>query len=170
MTSPARGPANAPVTIIEFSDFQCKSCAYVSPTLEQVVAKYGRKVRLVFRQFPRPEDQNAVKAAEASLCANEQGKFWEMHDLLFKDQQSTGVTALESKAAAIAGIDLDRFSNCLESGRQRAAVQTDINFGNIAGVNGTPTFIINGHAVSGPVPADAISDLIAKELRKRDHS
>ncbi|HYL04619.1 MAG TPA: thioredoxin domain-containing protein, partial [Thermoanaerobaculia bacterium] len=135
MGFPARGPATAPVTIVEFSDFQCPFCSRVTPTLDQVVSKYGNKVRLVFRQFPLPMHPNAAKAAEASLCANEQGKFWEMHDAMFKDQAGLAVDGLKSKAAAIAGLNAASFNSCLDSGKETKAVQSDMQAGTKAGVN-----------------------------------
>jgi len=164
---PARGPATAPVTIVEFSDFQCPFCSKITPTLEQVVSKYGTKVRLVFRQFPLPMHPNAAKAAEASLCANEQGKFWEMHDAMFKDQGGLGVDGLKSKAAGIAGINAASFNACLDSGKQTPAVQSDMKAGNKAGVNGTPAMFVNGRFISGVVSADDLSKVIDDELKRK---
>ncbi len=162
---PARGPAAAPVTIVEFSDFQCPFCSRITPTLEQVVSKYGNKVRLVFRQFPLPMHPNAAKAAEASLCANEQGKFWEMHDAMFKDQAGLAVDGLKSKAAGIAGINAASFNSCLDSGKETPAVQSDMKAGTKAGVNGTPAMFINGRFISGVVSADDLSKVIDEELK-----
>jgi protein-disulfide isomerase len=164
---PARGPASAPVTIVEFSDFQCPFCSRITPTLEQVVSKYGNKVRLVFRQFPLPMHPNAAKAAEAALCANEQGKFWEMHDAMFKDQSGLAVDALKSKAAGISGLKAADFNSCLDSGKEAQAVQVDLKAGNKAGVNGTPSMFINGRFISGVVSADEISKVIDEELKRR---
>jgi protein-disulfide isomerase len=164
---PAKGPANAPVTIVEFSDFQCPFCSRVTPTLEQVVSKYGNKIRLVFRQFPLPMHPNAAKAAEASLCANEQGKFWEMHDLMFKDQAGLSVEGLKSKAAGIAGINAASFNSCLDSGKQTPAVQSDVKEGSKAGVNGTPAMFVNGRFISGAVSTDDISKVIDDELKRK---
>jgi protein-disulfide isomerase len=162
---PAKGPAGAPVTIVEFSDFQCPFCSRITPTLEQVVSKYGNKVRLVFRQFPLPMHPNAAKAAEASLCANEQGKFWEMHDAMFKDQAGLAVDGLKSKAAGIAGINAATFNSCLDSGKETPAVQSDMKAGTKAGVNGTPAMFVNGRFVSGVVSADDLSKVIDEELK-----
>jgi protein-disulfide isomerase len=167
---PARGPASAPVTIVEFSDFQCPFCSRITPTLDQVVSKYGNKVRLVFRQFPLPMHPNAAKAAEAALCANEQGKFWEMHDAMFKDQGGLAVDALKTKAAAISGINAANFNSCLDSGKQTPAVQADMKAGNKAGVNGTPAMFVNGRFISGVVSADDISKVIDEELKRRGAS
>lgn len=167
---PAKGPAGAPVTIVEFSDFQCPFCSRVTPTLEQVVSKYGNKLRLVFRQFPLPMHANAAKAAEASLCANEQGKFWEMHDAMFKDQAGLAVDALKSKAAGIAGINAASFNSCLDSGKETLAVQSDMKAGTKAGVNGTPAMFVNGRFISGAVSADDLSKIIDEELKRKGAS
>jgi protein-disulfide isomerase len=163
---PARGPANAPVTIVEFSDFQCPYCGRLIPTLEQVKAKYGDKIRIVFRQFPLPMHPNAQKAAEASLCANEQGKFWELHDAMFKNQQELAVDSLKTKAAAL-GLKPDVFNQCLDSGKYVAKVQEDQKAGTAAGVNGTPAMFINGRFLSGAVPLDQITSVIDEELKRK---
>ncbi|HVT57796.1 MAG TPA: thioredoxin domain-containing protein [Thermoanaerobaculia bacterium] len=166
---PARGPINAPVTVVEFSDFQCPYCASLRPTLEQVVARYGDKVRLVFRQFPLPQHGNAAKAAEAALCANEQGKFWPMHDALFGDQSKLDVASLKSKAAAL-GLDGQSFDACLDSGKEAAAVRGDFKAGEQAGVPGTPALFVNGRAIDlAPkvAPLDAISQVIDEELKRK---
>ncbi|HEV3457040.1 MAG TPA: thioredoxin domain-containing protein, partial [Thermoanaerobaculia bacterium] len=167
---PARGPASAPVTIVEFSDFQCPFCSRVTPTLEQVVSKYGSKVRLVFRQFPLPMHPNAAKAAEAALCANEQGKFWEMHDAMFKDQAGLAVDGLKTKAAGIAGLNAASFNSCLDSGKETPAVQGDMQAGSKAGVNGTPAMFVNGRFISGAVSTDDLSKVIDDELKRKGAS
>ncbi len=163
---PAKGPANAPVTIVEFSDFQCPFCSQLIPTLEQVKAKYGDKVRIVFRQYPLPFHQNAAKAAEAALCANEQGKFWELHDVMFKNQNALGVEDLK-KSAATLGLNSDEFGKCLDSGKNAAVVQSDMKEGSAAGVSGTPAMFINGRFISGAVPIDQITTVIEDELRRK---
>ncbi len=168
-TGPAKGgPAGAPVTIVEFSDFQCPFCGRVTPTLQEVVSKYGSKVRLVFRQFPLPMHSNAAKAAEAAECANDQGKFWEMHDAMFKDQGALAVDSLKTKAAAIPGINAAAFNSCLDSGKDQPLVQADMKAGNKAGVNGTPAMFINGRFISGAVSADELSKIIDDELKRKN--
>jgi protein-disulfide isomerase len=169
-SGPAKGPTAAPVTIVEFSDFQCPFCSRITPTLDQVVSKYGDKVRLVFRQFPLPMHPNAAKAAEAALCANEQGKFWAMHDAMFKDQAGLAVDALKTKAAAIAGMNAASFNSCLDSGKETPAVQADQKAGNKAGVNGTPAMFVNGRFISGVVSADDLSKVIDDELKRKGAS
>jgi len=163
-TGPAVGPVNAPVTIVEFSDFQCPFCQRLFPTMQQVAAKYGDKVRIVFRQFPLKIHANAAKAAEASLCANEQGKFWELHDAMFKGHDLT-VEKLKASAASL-GLDSDAFDKCLDSGRTAATVQNDLEDGAAAGVSGTPALFINGRVISGAVPLEEITPVIDDELRR----
>jgi protein-disulfide isomerase len=165
-TGPAKGPDNAPVTIVEFSDFECPFCSRINPTLDQVRETYGDKVRIVFRHYPLPMHPNAVKAAEASMCAHEQGKFWEMHDLLFAEQQQLGVDALKAKASQL-GLDTEDFNQCLDSGEYTDEVQADLQAGTAAGVSGTPAMFINGIPVSGAVPYEQISSVIDEELERK---
>jgi protein-disulfide isomerase len=163
---PAQGPADAPVTIVEFSDFQCPFCSRVIPTLERVTEEYGEKVRLVFRQFPlhriHPEAQ---KAAEASFCADDQGKFWEMHDAMFADQGGLAVDKLKEKAAALE-LDEAAFAECLASDKYADRVDADLQAGTAAGVSGTPALFINGRFLSGAQPFDEIAKVIDDELKR----
>lgn len=165
-TGPSKGPENAPVTIVEFSDFQCPFCSRVIPTLNQVKEKYGDKVRIVFRQYPLPFHQQAQKAAEASLCANDQGKFWQLHDAMFANQQALGVDQLKAKAAEL-GLNADSFNSCLDSGKYAAQISTDMKEGSAAGVSGTPAMFINGRFVNGAVPFEEIDAVVADELRRK---
>ena len=165
-TGPSKGPANAPVTIVEFSDFQCPFCSRLTPTLKQVEEKYGDKVRIVFRQYPLPFHQNAQKAAEASLCAADQGKFWEMHDAMFKNQQQLAVENLKTKAAEL-GLNAESFNSCLDSGKFQAKVAEDQQAGTAAGVSGTPALFINGRFINGAVPLEQITEVIDDELHRK---
>lgn len=161
---PAMGPEDAPVTIVEFSDFECPFCSRVVPTLEQVKENYGDQVRLVFKQFPlRQIHPNAQKAAEASLCAHDQGKFWEMHDAMFANQKNLSVPALKSQAEGL-GLDAGQFAECLDSGRYAEVVQEDLEQGSAAGVSGTPALFVNGRFLSGAVPYEQIAQVIDDEL------
>jgi protein-disulfide isomerase len=164
-TAPVQGPTAAPVTIVEFSDFQCPFCSRLLPTLEQVKKKYGDKVRIVFRQYPLPIHYNAPKAAEAALCANDQGKFWEMHDAMFADQQGLAPEGLKAKATKI-GLKADQFASCLDADKHADEIKKDIAAGSAAGVSGTPAMFVNGRFISGAVPLDDITKVIDDELKK----
>ena len=164
---PARGPATAPVTIVEFSDFECPFCGRLFPTLKIVERIYLDRVRIVYRQFPlRRIHPTAQKAAEASLCANEQGRFWEMHDSLFGDQEHLTIDALKARAATLK-LDRTAFNTCLDSGKQAAAIDKDIAEGTKAGVTGTPAMFINGRMLVGAQPFAAIQAIIEEELNKK---
>lgn len=164
---PTRGPAGAPVTIVEFEDFQCPFCKQAQATLDLVLAGYRDKVRMVHRDFPlQPLHPAAWKAHEAARCAEEQGKFWEYRNLLYKNPPAAGLEKL-SDYAAQSGINVPDFKKCLDSGRFRAAVQKDADEGERLGVQGTPAFFINGRLVSGAQPAGAFARIIDEELNKR---
>lgn len=162
---PSIGPEDAPVTIVEFSDYQCPFCARAEPTIEQVLKEYEGKVRLVYRDFPLSFHQNAQKAAEATECADEQGKFWEYHDKLFENQDALDVNNLKQYAKDL-GLDSSKFDNCLDSGKYTEEVQKDLADGQSLGVSGTPAFFINGRLVSGAQPFSAFKQVIDGELAK----
>lgn len=163
---PSEGPNDAPVTIVEFSDFQCPYCSRIVPTLKKVTEAYGDEVRLVFRQFPlRSIHPQAQKAAEASLCALDQGKFWEMHDALFESQRALQIADLKAAAADL-GLEAAAFDECLDGDRYSEQVATDLSDGVAAGVTGTPAIFINGRFMSGAQPYDAIAKVIDEELRR----
>lgn len=164
--APTLGKSDAPITLVEFSDFQCPYCQATVPTLKQVEQKYGDKVQIVYKQFPLGIHPFAPKAAEASLCANEYGKFWEMHDAMFQDQQKLSVSDLKQTARRV-GIDGKKFDACLDAGRYVEQVQNDQKEGQRLGVNGTPAMYINGLAVEGgAVPFTKLESLIEKELAR----
>lgn len=140
---PARGEANAPVTIVEFTDFQCPSCAAMHPVIDEVLKVYGNRVRLVVRDFPLSMHQNARKAAEAADAANAQGKFFEYIALLFKNQSALDVASLKKYASEL-GLDRARFDRALDSGQYAAEVSHDVADGEAYGVQATPTIFING--------------------------
>ena len=163
---PARGPANAPVTVVEFSDFQCPFCGREYPVIERLMKEYDGKVRLVFRNYPLDFHPFAEKAAEAGACAAEQGKFWELHDKMFTNQQRLTVDDLKGYAKAV-GVDASKFDQCLDSGAKRGQVDDDQKAGNEAGVNGTPAFFINGIFINGAQPYEQIKQTVDRELRKK---
>jgi protein-disulfide isomerase len=159
-----RGDPAAPVTIVEFSDFQCPFCARVQPTLQQVLEKYQGRVNLSYRDFPLSTiHPNATKAGEAARCAGEQGKFWEYHDRLFADISKLDPKSLAEHARSL-GLDGGKFDACLESGKFRPLVERDQQEGAQAGVTGTPGFFINGVALSGAQPAAEFERIIEAEL------
>jgi protein-disulfide isomerase len=160
---PFIGGADAPVEIIEFSDFQCPFCARVVPTVKQIIDTYGDSVKIVFRDFPLSFHQNAQKSAEAAQCAHDQGKFWEYHDLLFANQNSLDTDSLKRYASEL-GLNTNQFDQCLDSGKYTQEVQEDFRDGQQAGVRGTPTFFINGQAVVGAKPFSEFKRVIDQEL------
>ena len=165
-TDPAIGPANAPVTLVEFSDFQCPFCQRVSPTLKQVRAQYGDKVRIVWKDFPLTQiHPQAFKAGEAAHCAGEQGKYWEYHDRLFANQQALQAADLKRHAADL-GIDAAKFDACLDSSKYAERVRDGVAQGSQLGVNSTPTIYINGRMLSGAQPYEAFATIIDEELSK----
>ena len=162
--APVRGVATAPVTIIEFSDFHCPYCKAVQPALGQVLAKYGDKVKLVFRDYPVDVLHPQARAAsEAARCATDQGKFWEFHDAMFAIGADATPATLD-RLARNAGLDLAAFTACRTSGKYKAAVQASNDEGAALGVSGTPTFFINGRILVGAQPVDAFSKIIDEEL------
>ena len=140
---PSRGVANAPVTIVEFTDFQCPACAAMHPVLEDVLKSYGNKVRFVVRDFPLTQHEFARKAAEAANAANAQGKFFEYIALLFKNQKALDIPSLKKYASEL-GLDRARFDAALDRGVYEAEVKKDVTDGEMYGVGSTPTIFING--------------------------
>jgi protein-disulfide isomerase len=165
-TDPVKGPANAPITIIEYSDYQCPFCARVNPTLDQVRKAYGDQVRIVFKDFPLPNHPEAPKAAEAAHCAGEQGKYWELHDRLFANQQALQVPMLKEHARAV-GLDMNAFNQCLDSGKHTQRVADNLRSGEALGVQSTPTLYVNGRPVIGAQPFDFFKSVIDEELARR---
>ncbi len=163
--NPAIGPADAPITIIEFSDFECPFCTrwhqQVWPRLQEA---YGDKIRLVYRDFPLYSiHPNAGPAAEAANCANEQGRFWEYHDLLFAAEQGLGREAYEAYATQL-NLDLAQFKTCLDERRYESEVTADFEYARQLGIQSTPTFFINGVALIGAQPFEVFQEVIELEL------
>jgi len=161
-----RGDKNAKVTIVEYSDFECPFCARFVPTIEQALADYPNDVRLVYRHFPlRQIHPVAQKAAEASECAAEQGKFWELHDAMFELNVAHGLTldAIKSAAADL-GLNTSTFNDCVDSGKTASVVEEDYQNGRAAGVTGTPGSFINGQYLAGALPYAQVKQLIEASL------
>lgn len=160
----ARGNANAPVTIIEFSDYECPFCKRAVATVNQVLSTYGDKVRFVYRDYPLPFHPHARPAAEAARCAQDQGKFWEYHDKVFASEDLSN-ERLKSLAGEV-GLDQAKFDACLASEPFAAAIDKDAADGGEAGVNGTPAFFINGRMLSGAQPFEKFKEVIDDELSR----
>lgn len=163
---PSRGPKDAPITIVEFSEYQCPFCGRVTPTLKALEQKYAGKVRIVFKDFPLQNHLQAPKAAEAAHCAGDQGKYWEMHDLLFSNQQQLQIADLKKYAGGV-GLDQAKFDQCLDAGTHAANVQADVDLGSQMGVQSTPTLYVNGRIVTGAQPASVFEAIIDDELSRK---
>ena len=163
---PVRGNPAAPITIVEFSDYQCPFCARVNPTLAKVLETYGDRVKIVFKDFPLPNHPQAPKASEAAHCAAEQKKYWEMHDAMFANQRALELPALKQAARAI-GLEGAAFDQCLDSGRYAATVRAGQELGEKMGVNSTPTLYVNGRPVIGAMPFENFKAIIDEELSRK---
>jgi protein-disulfide isomerase len=163
--APIRGNPDAPVTVIEFSDFQCPYCARSRPTVNHVREVYADKVRWAFRHFPLGFHTQAPKAGEAAVCAGDQGKFWAMHDHLFANPGKLSVPDLKASAADL-GLDTAAFDQCLDSGRHADRIASDSEAGARYGVSGTPAFFINGRPLIGAQPFEAFAQVIDDELAR----
>lgn len=160
----AQGPRGAPVTIFEFSDFQCPFCREVQPTLKRILQSYGGQVRLVFKHLPLTDlHPQAMPAARAAFCAGEQKVFWPYHDALFASDNLS--PARLDEIAAQAGLSMPQFRACLDSEEARAAVLRDVQEARRLGFNGTPSFLVNGKPVSGAISFDDFRRLIDQALK-----
>jgi protein-disulfide isomerase len=162
--APARGPENAPVTLMVWSDFQCPFCKRLAPTLEALRVRYGNSLRIVFRHQPLPFHNNAERAAQASVAAHRQGRFWEFHDALFRNQQRLDADGLGELATKLQ-LDLARFGADVDADETRELVRADIDEANAIGATGTPTCFVNGLKVVGAQPVDSFIKVIDAELR-----
>ena len=154
--SPQRGPGDAWVTLVEFGDFECSYCRMEEPIVADLLASYGPDLRLVFKHFPLPAaiHPHAQAAAVAAECAGEQGKFWELHDLLFTT--ALDEATLTADAQAVPGLDLALWQSCRGSAAAAAQVAEDVTLGTSLGLDGTPTFVVNGQEVVGAVPESSL--------------
>jgi len=156
------GPRNAPVTLVEFADYECPYCQKVAPDLKKLQAEFGDKVVFSFRDFPLPMHARAEKAAEAARCAGEQGKFWEFHDELFQSKE-LDFDQLKVHAQALS-LDSAKFNKCLDAGDEAAGVSVDRKEGIRLGLTGTPSFFINGHFLSGAVDYATLHKIVEQQL------
>ena len=161
---PSIGPDDAPVTIVEFSDYQCPYCqTWYTQTYSQIMSSYPNQIRFVYRDLPLPMHPEAVPAAEAADCAGEQGAYWKYHDALFSGKYSLGRTAYEHIASDL-GLDKTAFTTCLDDHRYTAEIQSDAADAAALGLNGTPSFVINGRILVGALPFASFKAIIDEEL------
>jgi protein-disulfide isomerase len=164
-TGPSLGPEDAPVTIIEFSDYECPFCQRAHPTVNRVLERYGDRVRLVYRHFPLRFHERARPAAEAAACANAQGRFWDYHERLFSEGGELADADLE-RIAAGSELDMTAFTTCFAGRQFQDTVEADIKAGSEAGVDGPPAFFVNGIRLTGAQPLEAFAKLIDRELAR----
>jgi protein-disulfide isomerase len=162
-----KGPADAKVTIIEWSDFQCPFCSRVTPTIKQLADKYGNDVRIAFKHNALPMHNRAKAAALAAEAAGNQGKFWEMHDLLFANQKELTDENFDKWAGEL-GLDVAKFKADLADPKTAKKVDDNQKQGTTLGARGTPAFFVNGRYLSGAQPVEAFSALIDEEMKKAD--
>ena len=161
------GNKDAPVMLVEFADYECPYCQKVAPEIPKLMAEFGNKLAVSFKDFPLPMHSHAEKAAEATRCAADQGKYWEYHNILFNSKQ-LDVDQLKEHAKAL-HLDEAKFSACLDSGSTAAAVQKDRQEGVALGLSGTPSFFINGHYFSGALDYETLRENINRELTQQTH-
>jgi protein-disulfide isomerase len=162
--APVRGPANAPVTLVEFSDFQCPFCIAATPQLEAVLKAYPTQVKLIFKEFPLDTHAQAALAAAAALAAQKQGKFWQMYDALFAQKGYLSRKGILGLAAGL-HLDMNRFQADLDSAAIKRAVDKDISDGERINVDSTPTLFIDGQRFNGPVTLAALKPIVNEELK-----
>ncbi len=164
----AKGPVDAPVVLVEFSDYECPACGAAFRPVENLLARYPNQIRFVYRHFPLiGTHPNAVPAAEAAECAEDQGKFWELHDALFLNQSTwvpSGREGIRSQASQI-GLDMDSFDRCIASRTHLSTIQSDLDDGIRFGVYSTPTFFVNGKRFDG-FSQSQLEAAVEAELRK----
>jgi protein-disulfide isomerase len=163
--APFMGAQNAPITLVEFSDFQCPYCAAAVPEIRAILKTYPAQVKLVFKEFPLETHSQANFAAAAAVAAHKQGKFWAMHDAMYSERTNLSrdnILALARRS----GLDMNRFQADLDSAEVRETVIRDLQDGNRAGVEGTPTIFINGQRYNGPIVFDSLRPILDAELKQ----
>ena len=162
--APVLGPANAPITLVEFSDFQCPYCVAATPQLQALVKAYPTQVKLIFKEYPLDIHSHAAFAAAAALAAHRQGKFWPMHDALFAHHDDLSDQNVLALAKGI-GLDMQRFERDLHSTAVEQTVEQDIADGDRAGVEGTPTLFIDGQRFNGPLVMQILKPIVGEQLK-----
>jgi protein-disulfide isomerase len=163
--APRLGPGNAAVQLIEFADYECPYCAKVFPHLQKLHEQFGNQLAIYYKDFPLPMHAHAQKAAEAARCAGAQGKFWEYHDRLFATN-ALDTPQLKQYAREL-GLNASQFDRCLDSGEQASGVQKDLSQAQQLGVNGTPSFFVEGHYLSGAVDYNTLRDLVIQQINAK---
>lgn len=164
---PSVGPENAPITLVQFSDFHCPFCQRVEPAIDQLMKNFQGKIRKVWRHYPLPFHQGSARTHEASECAHEQNKFWEFHDAVFKNFGNTKDDAALKQVASQAGLDMKKFESCLSSGKYTKFIQDEIAKGSSIGVDGTPATFVNGQLVSGAMPYENFEAIVKEKLAQK---
>ena len=165
-SAPSMGPTDAPIVMVEWSDYQCPFCKRAAPTVTQVINEYKGKIRFVFRDYPLPFHKQAMPASLAAHCAEDQGKFWEYHNNLFDVAGDLSDADLTKRASELS-LDLTKFSACMQSKQDEAAINAAYNDGAAVGVTGTPAFFINGRMLVGAQPIDQFRSIINEELTRK---
>ncbi|MBV8070317.1 MAG: thioredoxin domain-containing protein [Acidobacteriaceae bacterium] len=160
--APVKGSLNASVMVIEYADYECPYCQQVYPTLQKLESEYAGKVAFAYKDTPLPMHSHAEKAAEAAHCAGAQGKYWEYHDILFSSKE-LDIAALKQDAASLK-LDTAAFNKCLDSGETAGSIKTTVDEAQKLGLQGTPSFFVNGRFLSGAVTYDALNAAIQEEL------
>ncbi len=163
--SPVTGPTDAPLTIVEFSDFQCPYCIAAVPQLREVLKAYPTQVKLIFKQFPLEEHPQAELAANAAIAAQKQGKFWPMHDALFAHPDDLSRKSILNIAKGI-GLNAEKLETDMDTTEVRKTVEKDVQDGNKAEVEGTPTIFIDGQRYNGSITFDALKPILDTELKR----
>lgn len=163
--SPVRGPADAPVVMTEFSDFQCPFCARATPLIDQVLQAYPKEVKFVYKEFPLPMHSNALPASRAAIAAQRQGKYWEMHDKLFANQRALQPDNLKQYAQDL-GLDVAKFEQDMASPEVQQQITEDMQLARQAGVTGTPTLYLNGKRIQNR-SFEGIKQMVDEALQKK---
>lgn len=161
--TPSRGPADAPIVLVEYTDYQCPYCARVQPTLAALIERYDGQIRHVFKNLPLPNHSQAQLAGEAALCAQDQGQYWEFHDWLFENQRTMNRDNMIAQAGEL-GMNAELFTACVDEGTYRSKVDADMKEARGFGITGTPGFMINGRVLTGAQPIEAFEEVIDQEL------